>query len=173
MSWLVAKCDKTHYSQCKKTESLCLLKLTASHMNHVFTIKSEKAFIREWVILFNTNRSASLLTAPISTVPMGLSWKTYTNTDGLLCHPDLKALLKHVNWLCYHYWQEVLNLEAEGYAACSVTLAQFQTAQKYTARHKACLFLLTHLYSVNCHSLGSDASEEYLTNTLFNTLRKG
>lgn len=96
----------------------------------------------------------------ISAVPMGLCWRTYTNTDGLLCHPDLKALLHHVYWLCCHCWQENGSLEAaEGFATSSVTLAHLQPRDSYTSRDKARLFLLTHLYSVHCHTVRSYAGD--------------
>lgn len=122
-------------------------------------------------------KSAALLWAPtgllqaaISTVPMGLSWKTYTNTDGLSCHPDLKALLKHGFWLCCHCWQEYWGLEeAEGFANRRVTLAQSKPTAAYARRDKASLFLSTHLYSVHCHTVRSNAGGKWLTCMQINT----
>lgn len=116
-------------------------------------------------------RSAALLgpgsLQSIATVPMGLCWRTYTNTDRLLCHPDLKALLHHVCWLRCHCWQECGGLEAaEGFATSSVTLAHLQSRDASTSGDKACLFLLTHLYAAYSHTVRSSASGEWLTDVL-------
>lgn len=75
----------------------------------------------------------SLMSQSCSTVPMGLCWRTYTNTDGLLCRPDLKALHR-VYWLCRLCWQERGSLEAaEGFATSSVTLARSQPRDAYAS----------------------------------------
>lgn len=108
-----------------------------------------------------------LMSQSIAMVPMGLCWRTYTNTDRLLCRPDLKALLHHVYWLRCHCWQECGSLEAaEGFATSSVTLAHLPSRDAYTSGDKACLFLLTHLYSARSHTVGSYSSGEWLTDML-------
>lgn len=119
----------------------------------------------KWVcsILYTTYRSASLLTVLLWVVPTWDRPERCIQIQMGPCAPDLKALLEHVHWLRYHYWQEFGNLEATGgFAAHCVILAQFRAADEHSTRDKARLFLLTHLYSVKCHSVRSDAGKECL-----------
>lgn len=79
------------------------------------------------------------------------------NTDGLLCHPDLKALLHHVYWLCRHYWQESGSLKkAEGFATGSVTMAHLQPRE--VEIKPVCFW--THLHSVHSRTVRSYADGE-------------